>query len=148
VDHRSAVSRNLIERYVLGELSPEEEAEGEEHFFSCSICAEDIRYTSRLAAGLRAETRGRIPAITVGPNDPFEEVTIRLKTPVTAPVECECRCGGEPESIVIPASPQGGLINLRVPSTAVSPGLCIVIVRDPESGVELESHQFMVERRT
>jgi anti-sigma factor RsiW len=57
VDHQSAVERNLTEHYVLGELSPEEAEEFEEHFFDCEICAEDVRQASRARANLKEVLR-------------------------------------------------------------------------------------------
>jgi hypothetical protein len=142
VDHRTAVSRNLVERYVLGELSLEEEAEGEEHFFACPLCAEDIRYASRLVANLKAEGRGRI---LLHPGEDSVTVTIHLKTPITSPVECECRCGGNPATLVITALPKAGLIRLRLPAAAVSAGPGIIIVRDVQSKTELQRHQLIFE---
>jgi len=148
VDHQSVLHRNLIERYVLGELASEEEAELEEHFFECSACAADIRHTNRLVANLKAENRDRIPVIALRPEDRFVDLTIRLKTPVSTSVDCECRCEGKPDPVVLTVSPQVGLIRLHVPAAAVSTGPCVVIVRDPDSRSELERHPFVVEKRS
>lgn len=57
MDHHSAVERKLVERYVLGELSAEESAEFEEHFFDCAVCAEDVRHAAKVAANLKATLR-------------------------------------------------------------------------------------------
>lgn len=142
MDHRTAVSRNLVERYILGELSPEEEAESEEHFFSCPVCAEDIRYSSRLRANLKAELRSHV---LLHPGDRFVDVSIYLKKRITSPVECECRCGGDPEVFVIEARPEADLIRLRVPAGAAAPGPGTIVVRDVHSKTELERHAFIFE---
>jgi hypothetical protein len=61
------------ERYLLGEMSEIERYAFEEHFFSCSECAEDVRAGSLLREGTKAgllprpQVRaGRLPALTTG----------------------------------------------------------------------------------
>ncbi len=44
----------IAERYVLGELSADERDAFEEHLFSCSKCAEDVRDLVALQSGARA----------------------------------------------------------------------------------------------
>ena len=144
MDHQSAVDRNLAERYILGELTPKEVAEFEEHFFDCPMCAADIRRGGRFVANLKVEIRSAVSTIEIGPNDHFVELIIPMKTPTTAAVECDCRCGRKPPVVVI-ASPQRGVIRLQLSITAFSPGPCMVILRDPRSGRELERHQFIIE---
>jgi hypothetical protein len=144
VDHQSAVDRNLSERYILGELSAEEAAEFEEHFFDCPACSADIRHISRFVANLKVEIRDAIPTIELRPDDPFVRLTIRLETKTTSPVECDCRFERMPPIIVV-TSPQLGIIRLKLNAAAVSPGPCTVIVRDPRLQRELERHQFIIE---
>jgi len=43
MDHDEAVRQMIVERYLLGELAPEEQDAFEEHFFSCQECATDVR---------------------------------------------------------------------------------------------------------
>jgi anti-sigma factor RsiW len=57
VEHQTAVDRRFTERYLLGELSPEEVAEFEAHFFECALCAEEVRQSAHLAANLKAILR-------------------------------------------------------------------------------------------
>ncbi len=144
MDHQSAVDRNLSERYILGELSAEEAAEFEEHFFDCPACSADIRHISRFVANLKVEIRDAIPTIELRPDDPFVRLTIRLETKTTSPVECDCRFERMPPIIVV-TSPQLGIIRLKLNAAAVSPGPCTVIVRDPRLQRELERHQFIIE---
>ena len=144
MDHQSAIDRNLSERYILGELASEEAAEFEEHFFDCPVCSADIRHISRLVANLKVEIRDAIPTIELRPDDPFVRLTIRVESPITSPVECDCRFE-RLSPIVVITSPHQGLIRLKLNAASVSPGPCTVIIRDPRSQRELERHQFLVE---
>ena len=61
MDHQEAIGLSAVERYLLGELSPLERDDFEEHFFSCHDCATDVRMTSLLLDGTRKELgRGRV----------------------------------------------------------------------------------------
>jgi anti-sigma factor RsiW len=52
--HLEAVEALASERYLLGEMSELERQVFEEHFFSCSECAEDVRVGSLLRDGAKA----------------------------------------------------------------------------------------------
>lgn len=43
MDHRKAIEIKASERYLLGEMTELEQHLFEEHYFSCEICAEDVR---------------------------------------------------------------------------------------------------------
>ncbi|HUK47040.1 MAG TPA: zf-HC2 domain-containing protein [Terriglobales bacterium] len=43
MDHAEAGRLMMVERYLLGELSPNEQEAFEEHFFACEECAFDVR---------------------------------------------------------------------------------------------------------
>lgn len=43
MDHATALRKAIAESYMLDELSEEERAEFEEHFFTCPECAEDMK---------------------------------------------------------------------------------------------------------
>jgi len=43
MDHGEATRQMMTERYLLGELTPPQRDEFEEHFFSCEECALDVR---------------------------------------------------------------------------------------------------------
>jgi hypothetical protein len=43
MDHQEAIRLKLNEQYLLGELSPEQRDEFEEHYFDCRECANDVR---------------------------------------------------------------------------------------------------------
>jgi anti-sigma factor RsiW len=43
MDHTEAIRLKVAERYLLGELKGEEREQYEEHFFTCSECALDVR---------------------------------------------------------------------------------------------------------
>ena len=44
-------SENVVERYVLGQLSAAEQNAFEEHFFACDACLEEVRLMQRSAGG-------------------------------------------------------------------------------------------------
>ena len=46
MEHDVAIKNNAAERYLLGELNEREMEEYEEHFFSCSFCAEEVKIGS------------------------------------------------------------------------------------------------------
>ncbi len=46
MEHEFAVNNQAVERYFLGEMPPGEQNEFEEHYFSCALCAEDVRATA------------------------------------------------------------------------------------------------------
>jgi anti-sigma factor RsiW len=41
--HDTAISTMSTERYLLGDMSPEERSEFEAHYFDCAICADDVK---------------------------------------------------------------------------------------------------------
>ena len=43
IDHQQAINRMIAERYLLGELAPQERDAFEEHLFDCSACFEQVR---------------------------------------------------------------------------------------------------------
>jgi hypothetical protein len=54
MEHETVTPSRAVERYVLGEMVPDERDAFEEHFFACRDCAEDIRYASAFVANARA----------------------------------------------------------------------------------------------
>jgi hypothetical protein len=46
MDHNYAIENHTAERYLLQELNEEERDAYEEHFFSCSVCAEEVKTAS------------------------------------------------------------------------------------------------------
>jgi hypothetical protein len=53
MDHEIAVKSRASERYLLGELSPEERDEFEAHFFECAACGEEVKSADLFIEGLR-----------------------------------------------------------------------------------------------
>ena len=43
MEHEPAVRNLAVESYLLGEMSPAERESFEEHYFECSVCAEDLQ---------------------------------------------------------------------------------------------------------
>jgi hypothetical protein len=68
MDHETAVQTHASERYLLGEFSPDERDQFEEHFFTCPECAEDVRMATIFSANARAVFRdqSRKPRQTSG----------------------------------------------------------------------------------
>ncbi len=54
MQHEEAVETLASERYLLGEMNDAERDSFEEHFFSCAVCAEDVRAGATLREGVRA----------------------------------------------------------------------------------------------
>jgi Putative zinc-finger len=68
MDHQEAIGLSAVERYLLGELSPLERDDFEEHFFGCHECATEVRITSQFLDGARRElSRGRMEG-SAGPS--------------------------------------------------------------------------------
>lgn len=47
MEHEKTVQNLAVECYLLGEMAPEEREAFEEHYFECSVCAEDLRAASQ-----------------------------------------------------------------------------------------------------
>lgn len=54
MNHLEAVGRQTAEKYLLDELSPEEQQEFEEHFFGCAECAAEVEAGAVFVANARA----------------------------------------------------------------------------------------------
>jgi hypothetical protein len=68
MDHEEAVQTGAVERYVLGEMKPEEKELFEEHYFECENCALDVRAVTVFAANARALGREEAGKQTEAPN--------------------------------------------------------------------------------
>ncbi len=53
MDHNLAIENNAAERYLLGELNEVEIEEYEEHYFSCPICAQEVKLGSEFIDNAR-----------------------------------------------------------------------------------------------
>jgi anti-sigma factor RsiW len=53
MEHNRAVEIQAVERYLLGEMPPEEREDFEEHYFTCAESAEDVRAAARFRANAR-----------------------------------------------------------------------------------------------
>jgi len=61
MDHELAIQNQAVERYILGEMEPEEREAFEEHFFLCELCGGDVRATFAFAEEARAIFKERRP---------------------------------------------------------------------------------------
>jgi hypothetical protein len=55
MDHKEAVETMAAQRYVLDEMTPEDQDAFEEHFFGCAECAAAVKDTETIADTLRSE---------------------------------------------------------------------------------------------
>ena len=53
MDHEEAVRLQAAEKYLLGQLPKEQHAAYEEHYFDCSVCAEEIKATAAFIESAR-----------------------------------------------------------------------------------------------
>lgn len=53
MDHQQAMNAKLIDRYFLNELSDEDRSGFEEHFFSCSVCAQEVVLAAKFMENAR-----------------------------------------------------------------------------------------------
>jgi hypothetical protein len=57
MDHDEAVRLQAAEKYLLGQLPKEQHAAYEEHYFDCSVCAEEIKATAAFMESARQVAR-------------------------------------------------------------------------------------------
>ena len=60
MDHDEAVRLQAAEKYLLGQLPKEEHAAYEEHYFDCSLCAEEIKATAAFMESARQVAREQV----------------------------------------------------------------------------------------
>jgi hypothetical protein len=57
MDHAEALQSHATERYLLGEMTPQQRETYEEHYFSCQECAADVKATTILIDNAREFVR-------------------------------------------------------------------------------------------
>jgi hypothetical protein len=67
VTHQEAVETLATERYLLDEMSAADRQAFEDHFFSCDICADDVRVAAAMVHGAEAGFAGTAPPGRVVP---------------------------------------------------------------------------------
>jgi hypothetical protein len=70
VTHKDAVDTLAAERYLLDEMSDEDRQAFEDHFFSCDVCADDLRTATAMLQGAKAGYAGPSTAGQVVPMVP------------------------------------------------------------------------------
>lgn len=78
MDHEQAVAAGASERYALGEMSTPEAQVFEEHYFGCSLCAQDLQ--------LLAIVRDNANAVFLDPPPVIKPIIERAPVLVRAPV--------------------------------------------------------------
>lgn len=90
MDHRDVVAEQLVERYLLDELSPSERDRFEAHLFSCQQCAEALQAASLILDTLpdlvREPVQSPSGASLAGTGLPGEDWRSRLRAFFAAPV--------------------------------------------------------------
>jgi len=59
MEHAEATETMAAERYLLGEMTPEDRDAFEDHFFGCGACAADVRDGARVGGAIRTEKANR-----------------------------------------------------------------------------------------
>jgi hypothetical protein len=62
MNHSDALKLNAAEKYLLGELSTDQRAAYEDHYFGCPECAEDVRAGATLLDNARHVLRAEFPS--------------------------------------------------------------------------------------
>jgi hypothetical protein len=57
MNHDQAIREQVVERYLLGELSEDARADFEDHFFDCALCAADLKDGAMFVDTLRLDPR-------------------------------------------------------------------------------------------
>jgi hypothetical protein len=57
MDHTQAIDGRFTERYLLGELTPAQRDQFEDHYFDCAICADDVQTGAVFVDNARAVLR-------------------------------------------------------------------------------------------
>jgi hypothetical protein len=79
MEHDEAIRSHAAERYLARELSPEDHAAFEEHFFDCPECAEEVRFEATFAANVRAVMREPARAAQPMPASPQPSLWMRWR---------------------------------------------------------------------
>jgi len=66
MEHAEATETMAAERYLLGEMTPEDRDAFEEHFFGCAECATDVRHGAQIGAAIRTQKANRTRQPRVG----------------------------------------------------------------------------------
>jgi len=59
MEHAEAIDTMAAERYLLGEMTPEDRDAFEEHYFGCGACASDVRDGAMIRAAVRTQKANR-----------------------------------------------------------------------------------------
>ena len=126
MDHEHAVSTLAAERYHLREMSDDERDAFEEHYFSCPVCAEDVRVGTLIEDGAKAGWAAGRPVVA--------------RMPPPAPARAWYAAPALPWALAATLAVAAGYQTLRQPG--VDPGgagpqaLSPVTLRDSSRGAE------------
>jgi hypothetical protein len=85
--HDLAITKQSAARYLLGELTPTERDEFEEHYFDCVECAQDVRAGAMLRSNAKAVLAERTAPETerAGKRESWWQRLFSVRGPVLAP---------------------------------------------------------------
>lgn len=155
MEHQTAVELRFAERYLLGELSPDEAAGFEAHYFECAVCADEVRQGAHLVANLKAVLQEGVHEQTISPGvrgpteirlrDRFFDLTLALEPLETAlRVACEFHFAASPAPLVMAAFASDGSVRLRLPTDCIPSGACTLVLRDEDSQREIGQRQLLI----
>ncbi len=155
MEHQSAVELRFAERYLLGELSPEETASFEAHFFDCALCADEVTRGAHFVANLKAVFQEPIHEQTILPGihgpteirlgERFFDLTFALEPLEPAlRVACEFHFAASPGPLVMAAFASDGSVRLRLPTDCFPAGACRVVLRDEDAQREIGQRHLVI----
>jgi hypothetical protein len=153
MNHEQAVSSLASERYLLDEMSEPERSTFEEHYFSCAVCAEDVRLSALMREGaavgaqvLRPRFAWRSAVVLPWAAAAALAIVVGYQSLVVVP---ELRRLGEPQALapvtlrpasrgeapLVSVGPQTGIVTLAVDLGAAGPGGELEFSLRAESGM-------------
>lgn len=131
MEHNRAVEIQAVERYLLGEMPPEEREDFEEHYFTCAECAQDVRAAARFRANARELLRN--PEQFAAPEKERRRGFSWWSFPSMAPVAVSVLLLGV---VVYQAGFQIPSLKRQAGPLAVAEGAMAVTLRDTTRGAE------------
>jgi hypothetical protein len=105
MDHTEAIQGSYVEKYLLGELNPAERDSFENHYFDCSICADDVYTGAVFVENARSLLRSEEAAVPARPNFPGFGLPFRAAALASV---CLLAFVGYQNIVTIPSLQSGG----------------------------------------
>lgn len=131
MEHNRAAETQAVERYLLGEMLPDERNDFEEHYFTCAECAQDVRAAARFRANAREFLRN--PERFSPPEEERRRGFSWWSFPSMAPVAASVLLLGV---VVYQAGFQIPSLKRQAGSQALAAGAAAVTLHDTTRGAE------------